>query len=169
MGSDSPRNRVFTPPRGKWKREKNLSFCLTTPYSTVFQGRRSEEEFTSTAGSDQGRRSEENVNHLHCGRWDLPHFHFQQFCIQLIQQSGPADVNGSTPAHGQINHGKGAMRQDRMSHAFVPLCIAPADELLRSPWSSQVDARSSTTKLSGPGPNTGYALAPLWCRPECYR
>ena len=53
MGSDSPRNRVFTPPRGKWKRKKNLSFFFTTPYSTVFQGRRSEEEFTSTAGSSR--------------------------------------------------------------------------------------------------------------------
>ena len=162
MGSDSPRNRVFTPPRGKWKRKKIfLSFSLppTPPYFKAEGVRKSSRQLQVLLGK----------NHLLCGRWDLPHCHFQQFCIQLIQQSGPADVNGSTPAHGQINHGKGAMRQDRMSHAFVPLCIAPADELLRSPWSSQVDARSSTTKLSGPGPNTGYALAPLWCRPECYR
>ena len=35
------------------KKEKNLSFFFTTPYSTVFQGRRSEEEFTSTAGSSR--------------------------------------------------------------------------------------------------------------------
>ena len=32
-------------------------------------------------------------------RLDLPDFHFQQFCIQFIriQQSGPADVDSSTP------------------------------------------------------------------------
>ena len=68
-------------------------------HSTILQGGSSEEEFTSTAGSS--RKEPPPLR-----RWNLPHFHFQQFCIQLIQQSGPADVDGSTPA--QINHGKGA-------------------------------------------------------------
>ena len=56
--------------------------------------------------------------------------------------------------------------QDRMSHAFVPLALA--DELLRSRWSSQVDARSSTTKIDQdriPATRSPY----WWCRPECYR
>ena len=68
-------------------------------HSTILQGGSIEEEFTSTAGSS--RKEPPPLR-----RWNLPHFRFQQFCIQLIQQSGPADVDGSTPV--QINHGKGA-------------------------------------------------------------
>ena len=68
-----------------------------------------------------------------------------------IQQSGPADVDGSTPA--QINHGNGARTGCHTRSG--PL----ADKLLRSRPSSHVDARRSTIKILGPGPNAGHALA----------
>ena len=51
--------------------------------------------------------------------------------------------------------------QDRMSHAFVPQALAASRRTAEVRRSSHVDARSSTTKILGPGPNTGYALALL--------
>ena len=138
---------------------------FTTPYSTVFQGRRSEEEFTSTAGSS--RKEPPPLRSLRPTTFSLSAVLYSadttvrpSQCQRLNARPWPNQPRKRCQAPGQD-----VTRVSPSMHTS----IAPADELLRSPWSSQVDARSSTTKLSGPGPNTGYALAPLWCRPECYR
>ena len=121
-------------------------------HSTVLQGGSSEEEFTSTASSS--RKEPPPLR-----RCDLPHFHFQQFCIQLIQQSGLADVDGSTPAHAPNSTTEKVPGPDVTRVCPSSSGGRTAEVTLIQPW--QVDARSSTTKILGPGPNTSYALALL--------
>ena len=123
-------------------------------HSTVLQGRSSEGDFTSTASPPW-----KEPPPLH--RWGQPHFHFQQFCIQLIhiQQSGPAHVDGLTPA--QINHWKGA-RNGYTSHVFVP----QADKLPRSRPSGHVDGHPCNHKNITTRTECRLCARP---RPECCR
>ena len=111
IGSDSPRNSVFTPPYFKAEAVRKSSRQLQ-----VLPGK----------------------NHLLFVVETYHTFTFSSFVFSLSNSQAQPMSTVQRPPKSTMER-----CQDGMSHAFVPLALP--DELLRSRWSSQVDACSSTT------------------------